>query len=107
MLHVYRKVKTLREENESCRDMLTAILSYDEKPGIETISNICSDKQPDEINGYVTRNHDCRRLHWHSSQAPNSVIPRSEIMPLSLEYAWVSESYYFDATCKYSCNSLR
>ena len=50
LLHVYREVKILREENEPSREMLTAILSYDEKPGIEAISNIYPDKQPDEIN---------------------------------------------------------
>ena len=51
VLHVYREVKILREETEPGREMPTAILSYDEKPGIQAISNIYPDKQPDETNG--------------------------------------------------------
>ena len=60
-LHVYKEVKILREENGPGREMLTVILSYDEKPGIQAISNIYPDKQPDETNGYVSRNHGYRR----------------------------------------------
>jgi hypothetical protein len=40
VLHFYRDVKILREENESAKEMLTAILSYDESPSIQAISNI-------------------------------------------------------------------
>ena len=58
VLHVYREVKTIREEGS---EKLSAILSYDEKPGIQAIGNIYPDKQPDENHGYVSRYHDYRR----------------------------------------------
>ena len=51
VLHVYREVKTIREEGS---EKLSAILSYDEKPGIQAIGNIYPDKQPDEDHGYVS-----------------------------------------------------
>ena len=61
VFHVYREVMILREENGPSRETLTAILSYNEKPGIQAIRNIYLDKPPDETNGYVSRNHDYQR----------------------------------------------
>ncbi len=58
VLHVYREVKILGEEAENGKEVLTAILSYDEKPGIQATGNIHPDRPPDEKHGYVSRNHD-------------------------------------------------
>ena len=55
ILHVYRDVKILKKNGE---ESLTAVLSYDEKPGIQAIGNIYPDKPPDPEHGYVSRNHD-------------------------------------------------
>jgi transposase len=55
ILHVYRDVKILKKSGE---ESLTAVLSYDEKPGIQAIGNIYPDKSPDPDHGYVSRNHD-------------------------------------------------
>ena len=81
VIHVYREVKILREENGPGREMLNAILSYDEKPGIQAISNIYLDKQLDETNGYVYRNHDYRR-NGTLSLMPGIDLVSGHIMPL-------------------------
>ena len=102
VLHVYREVKILREENEPGREMLTAILSYDEKPGIQAISNIYPDKQPDVENGFISRNHDYRRNGTLSLMAgidlvSGHVIPLVEDRHRSLEFVkWLElvDSYY-------------
>jgi transposase len=102
VLHVYREVKILRGENESAREMLTAILSYDEKPGIQAIRNIYIDKPPDETNGYVSRNHDYRRNGTLSLMAgidlvSGHIIPLIEDRHRSMEFVkWLElvDSYY-------------
>ena len=102
VLHVYREVKILREEDIPDREMLTAILSYDEKPGIQAISNIYPDKQPDETNGYVSRNHDYRRNGTLSLMAgidlvSGHIIPLVEDRHRSMEFVkWLKlvDSYY-------------
>ena len=102
VLHVYREVKILREEKEPGREMLTAILSYDEKPGIQAISNIYPDKQPDVENGFISRNHDYRRNGTLSLMAgidlvSGHVIPLVEDRHRSLEFVkWLElvDSYY-------------
>ena len=78
VLHVYREVKTIREEGS---EKLSAILSYDEKPGIQAIGNIYPDKQPDEDHGYVSRNHDYRRNGTLSLLAGTDLIT-GQIIPL-------------------------
>ncbi len=55
VLHVYREVRVLRDTQDQ---KLTAILSYDEKPGIQATGNIFPDKAPDQDHGSVSRNHD-------------------------------------------------
>ncbi len=102
VLHVYREVKILREENEPDREMQTAILSYDEKPGIQAISNIYPDEQPDVENGFISRNHDYRRNGTLSLMAgidlvSGHVIPLVEDRHRSLEFVkWLElvDSYY-------------
>ena len=46
VLHVYREVKLLRERNDAKASSLLAILSYDEKPGIQAIENTAPDLPP-------------------------------------------------------------
>lgn len=58
VLHVYRDVKIIRDSGDNA---MKAVLSYDEKPGIQAIGNLFPDKEPDENHGYVSRNHDYRR----------------------------------------------
>jgi transposase len=55
VLHVYREVNILRNTGVNS---LTAVLSCDEKPGIQAIGNIYPDRAPDNDHGYVSRNHD-------------------------------------------------
>lgn len=45
VLHVYKQVELLRESNDP-EDSMTAILSYDEKPGIQAIENTAPDLPP-------------------------------------------------------------
>ncbi len=72
-------MKVIREDEDSGK--LNAILSYDEKPGIQAIGNIYPDKQPDEDHGYVSRNHDCRRNGTLSLLAGIDLIT-GQIIPL-------------------------
>jgi hypothetical protein len=88
VLHVYREVKTISEEGS---EKITAILSYDEKPGIQAIGNIYPDKQPDEDHGYVSRNHDYKRNGTLSLMAgidliTGQIIPLVEERHRSLEF---------------------
>ena len=69
----------IREDEDSGK--LNAILSYDEKPGIQAIGNIYPDKQPDEDHGYVSRNHDYRRNGTLSLLAGTDLIT-GQIIPL-------------------------
>ena len=102
VLHFYRDVKILREENESAKEMLTAMLSYNEKPGIQTISNIYPDKPPNEANGYVSRNHDYRHNGTLSLMAgidlvSGHIIPLIEDRHRSMEFVKflkLVDSYY-------------
>ncbi len=101
VLHVYREVKTIREEGS---EKLSAILSYDEKPGIQAIGNIYPDKQPDENHGYVSRNHDYKRNGTLSLLAgidliTGQIIPLAEERHRSLEFVkWLElvDRYYPD-----------
>ena len=43
-------------------DKITHILSYDEKPGIQAISNTSDDKMPNESNGVIKRDYEYHRL---------------------------------------------
>ena len=81
VLHVYREVKILREETGSSEGMLTSILSYDEKPGIQAIGNLYPDRQPNEEHGYVSRNHDYIRNGTLSLMAGIDLVS-GHIIPL-------------------------
>ena len=78
------------------------MLSYDEKPGIQAISNIYPDKPPNEANGYVSRNHDYRRNGTLSLMAGIDfvlchIIPLIEDRHRSMEFVkWLElvDSYY-------------
>ena len=101
VLHVYRDVKVIREEGSG---KLTALLSYDEKPGIQAIGNIYPDKQPDEKHGYISRNHDYKRNGTLSLMAgidliTGQIIPLVEERHRSLEFVkWLElvDRYYPD-----------
>ena len=101
VLHVYRDVKVIREEGSG---KLTAILSYDEKPGIQAIGNIYPDKQPDGKHGYISRNHDYKRNGTLSLMAgidliTGQIIPLVEERHRSLEFVkWLElvDRYYPD-----------
>lgn len=49
-------------------ELKTVTLSYDEKPGIQTLKNIVSNLPPTEKHGTVGRDHEYKRLgtvhHW-------------------------------------------
>ena len=94
-------MKVIREEGSG---KLTAILSYDEKPGIQAIGNIYPDKQPDEKHGYISRNHDYKRNGTLSLMAgidliTGQIIPLVEERHRSLEFVkWLElvDRYYPD-----------
>ena len=91
VLHVYREVKILREETGTSEERLTAILSYDEKPGIQAIGNLYPDGQPNEEHGYVSRNHDYVRNGTLSLMAgidliSGNIIPLVEERHRSVEF---------------------
>jgi hypothetical protein len=46
VLHTYKQVEVLREKADNGGDVLTAYISYDEKPGIQAIGNVSSDLSP-------------------------------------------------------------
>lgn len=100
VLHVYREVNILRESPDSGK--LCAILSYDEKPGIQATGNLYPDKQPTEECGYISRNHDYRRNGTLSLMAgidlmSGHVIPLVEERHRSLEFVkWLElvDRYY-------------
>lgn len=43
-------------------DQVTHVLSYDEKPGIQAIANVADDLMPNESNGTIKRDYECKRL---------------------------------------------
>ena len=43
-------------------DRVTYIISYDEKPGIQAISNVSDDLMPDKTNGTIKRDYEYKRL---------------------------------------------
>lgn len=81
VLHVYREVKMIRDEAGDGGNKLTAILSYDEKPGIQATGNLYPDKPPNQEHGYVSRNHDYRRYGTLSLMAGIDLVS-GNIMPL-------------------------
>lgn len=101
ILHVYREVKILKESGVN---KLTAILSYDEKPGIQAIGNIYPDKPPDQDHGSVSRNHDYVRHGTVSLLAgidliTGHIIPSVTEKHSSLEFIeWLKmvDQYYPD-----------
>ncbi|MGC8663344.1 MAG: IS630 family transposase [Thermoplasmata archaeon] len=56
ILHTYKDVQLLKESK--MENTMRAILSYDEKPGIQATGNIYPDLSPDEKHPYISRNHD-------------------------------------------------
>ena len=59
ILHVYKKVEIYKKEGK--KDLM-ALLSYDEKPGIQATGNLYSNKPPSIDHGIWSRNHDYKRL---------------------------------------------
>ena len=59
ILHVYKEVEIYRKNDGR---NLVALLSYDEKPGIQATGNLYSDKPRSIDYGTLSRNHDYRRL---------------------------------------------
>ena len=59
LLHVYKEVGIYRKEGK--KD-LVALLSYDEKPGIQATGNLYSDRPPSSEHSTWSRNHDYKRL---------------------------------------------
>ena len=101
VLHVYKEVKILRENNSS---FLAAFLSYDEKPSIQATGNIYPDRQPDSNHGEVYRNHDYIRYGTLSLLAGidlinGHIIPYIEDRHRSMEFInWLKlvDQYYPD-----------
>ena len=99
VLHVYRDVKILKKSGENS---LIAVLSYDEKPGVQAIGNIYPDKSPDQDHGYVSRNHDYVRHGTLSLMAgidlfTGHIIPLVEERHRSTEFIrWLEmvDKYY-------------
>lgn len=46
VLHVYKEVELLKSNPEENNEQMTAMLSYDEKPGIQAIKNVAPDLPP-------------------------------------------------------------
>ena len=59
ILHVYKEVEIYRKNGSR---NLVALLSYDEKPGIQATGNLYSDKPPSIDHGTWSRNHDYKRV---------------------------------------------
>ena len=59
ILHVYKEMELYRKNGSR---NLVALLSYDEKPGIQTTGNLYSYKSPSNEHGTWSRNHDYKRL---------------------------------------------
>lgn len=62
ILHTYKQVEILREKANNGEEMLTAYISYDEKPGIQAIGNVAPDLAP--IPGMypgISRDHEYKR----------------------------------------------
>jgi transposase len=59
ILHVYKEVEIYRKNGSR---NLVALLSYDEKPGIQATGNLYADKPPSVDHGTWSRNHDYKRL---------------------------------------------
>ncbi len=101
VLHVYREVKMLKDTGDNS---LVAILSYDEKPGIQAIGNLYPDKPPDQDHGQVSRNHDYVRHGTLSLMAgidlfTGHIIPLVEERHRSMEFIqWLNlvDQYYPD-----------
>ena len=99
VLHVYRDVKILKKSGEGS---LIAVLSYNEKPGVQAIGNIYPDKPPDMDHGYVSRNHDYVRHGTLSLMAgidlfTGHIIPLVEERHRSTEFIrWLNmvDKYY-------------
>lgn len=62
VLHVYREVAVLRDEREGGEEALVAVLSYDEKPGIQAIGNTAPDLPPvPGLHPSIGRDHEYKR----------------------------------------------
>lgn len=99
VLHVYRDVAVLRAEQEAgAQSPLVAILSYDEKPGIQAIGNTAPDLPP--VPGRhpsVARDHDYKRhgtlsLLCGIDLLTGELLPRVEERHRSREFvAWLHD----------------
>ena len=63
VLHVYQEVALLRAIFEDQQEQTVALLSYDEKPGIQAIQNVALDRAPSpEEHPTIKRDYEYRRL---------------------------------------------
>lgn len=66
VLLVYKQLSLQFDENGSLipfeDGQMTHVLSYDEKPGIQAVSNTSADKLPTEENGVIKRDYEYKRL---------------------------------------------
>ncbi len=58
VLHVYKEVALLRESGPGTDDGLLAVLSYDEKPGLQAIENTAPDLPPGPRHASLGRDHE-------------------------------------------------
>jgi len=58
VLHVYKEVALLRESGPATDNSLLAVLSYDEKPGLQAIENTAPDLPPGPGHASVGRDHE-------------------------------------------------
>jgi transposase len=75
VLHVYKEVELLKAPLTSQPEEAVAILSYDEKPGIQALKNIAPDLPP--VPGYhssISRDHEYKRLGTASLLASIDLI---------------------------------
>jgi len=62
ILHTYKQVEVLREKANNGEDILTAYISYDEKPGIQAIGNVAPDLPPvPDMYPSLNRDHEYKR----------------------------------------------
>jgi transposase len=75
VLHVYKEVELLKSNSDSTQEQTVAILSYDEKPGIQALKNTSPDLPP--VPGSystITRDYEYRRLGTVSLLASMDLI---------------------------------
>jgi transposase len=99
VLHVYREVAVLRDEQEAGQDPpLVAILSYDEKPGIQAIGTTAPDlppvpgRYPTHAREHEYKRHGTLSLLCGIDLLTGTLLPRVEDRHRSREFvAWLKD----------------